>query len=330
MEQEFTKPFTIGVDLGGTKVEAALIDTKGQILSEKRYPTNPEKGPERIIIDLIEAINEFQNQAGQKALAVGIGAAGQVDKEGVVRSAPNLPFHNEPLQTRLEKELGLPVVVTNDVSAATYGEWRYGTGKGIDDLVVLFVGTGIGGGVVSGGQLLEGCNNTGGELGHITLVADGRSCRCPNRGCLEAYAGGWAIAERAQEAVSADPKKGERLKSLAGGVENITATTVGQACHEGDPLAKSLIEETGRYLAAGVVSIINAFNPCLLVLGGGVIEGLPELIPIVKEITKKRALEPNIEKLKIVKASLGGKAAIVGAAFLAQNKLSKIGGGSTI
>lgn len=330
MEQYITKPFTVGVDLGGTKVEVALIDAKGQVLFSNRYATNPEKGSDGIIADIIDSINKVQNQAEQKAAALGIGAAGQVDKEGVVRSAPNLPFHNEPLKMKLEKELGLPVVVTNDVSAATYGEWRYGTGKGIDDLVVLFVGTGIGGGVVSGGQLLEGCNNTGGELGHITLVADGRSCRCPNRGCLEAYAGGWAIAERAREAVFADPKKGERLKSLAGGVENITATTVGQAYHEDDPLAKSLIKETGRYLAAGVVSIINAFNPCLLVLGGGVIEGLPELIPIVEEITKKRALEPNIEKLKIVKASLGGKAAIVGAAFLAQNKLSKIGGGSTI
>jgi len=321
MEQYITKPFTIGVDLGGTKVEVGLIDAKGQVLASNRYSTKSEKGSDEIIADIIDSVKKVQNQAKQKAAAIGIGVAGQVDKKGVVRSAPNLPFYNEPLKTRFEKELRLPVVVTNDVRAATYGEWRYGAGKGIDDLVVLFVGTGIGGGVVSGGQLLEGCNNTGGELGHITLVADGRSCRCPNRGCLEAYAGGWAIAERTQEAVFVDPKKGERLKSLAGGVENITSTTAGQAYHDGDPMAKRLIEETGRYLAAGVVSIINAFNPCLLVLGGGVIEGLPELIPIVKKITKKRALETNIEKLKIVKASLGGKAVIVGAAFLAQNKL---------
>ncbi|MFQ5800995.1 MAG: ROK family protein, partial [Candidatus Hydrothermarchaeales archaeon] len=243
MGQGDIKPFTIGMDLGGTKVEAALIDTEGQILSEIRYPTNPDKGSDGIIADIIAAVNEFQDQAGEKVLAVGIGAAGQIDIAGVVRSAPNLPFHNEPLQTKLEKELGLPVVVTNDVRAATYGEWRYGSGKGIDDLVVLFVGTGIGGSVVSGGQLLEGCNNTVGELGHITLVAEGRRCRCPNQGCLEAYAGGWAIAQRAQEAVSANPENGGRLTSLAGGVENITAAAVSQACHEGDPLAKILVEE---------------------------------------------------------------------------------------
>ncbi|MFQ5975240.1 MAG: ROK family protein [Candidatus Hydrothermarchaeales archaeon] len=321
MEQDITKPFTIGMDLGGTKVEAGLIDAEGRILSEIRYPTNPDKGADGIVADIIDAVNRLQDQAGQKAGAVGIGAAGQIDSEGVVRSAPNLPFHNEPLQTRLEKELRLPVVVTNDVRAATYGEWRYGSGKGVDDLVVLFVGTGIGGGVVSGGHLLKGCNNTAGELGHITLVAEGRRCRCPNHGCLEAYAGGWAIAERAQEVVLSDPKKGERLKSLAGSVENITATTVSQAYHEGDPLAKKLVEKTGNYLASGVVGIVNAFNPCLLVLGGGVIEGLPELIPIVEAIIRKRALKPSVEKLKIVKAVLGVKAGVIGAAALAYNKV---------
>ncbi|MFQ5987783.1 MAG: ROK family protein, partial [Dehalococcoidia bacterium] len=189
------------------------------------------------------------------------------------------------------------------------------------DLVVLFVGTGIGGGVVSGGRILEGCNNTLGELGHVTLVADGRKCRCPNLGCLEAYAGGWAIAERAREAVSANPGEGEALMSLAGNVGNITAATVSQASRQNDPLAKRLVEETGQYLGAGVVGIVNAFNPCLLVLGGGVIEGLPELINMVEEVTRKCALKPNLEKLKIVKAALGGKAGVIGAAALARNKV---------
>jgi glucokinase len=323
MKQSAAKPLTIGVDLGGTKVDMALIDAHGQILSDNRYPTNPDKGSDAIVADLIDAVNKFQNQSGQGATALGIGVAGQIDAKGVVRCSPNLPFHDEPLQARLEEELGVPVMVTNDVNAVTYGEWRYGSGKGMNDLVVVFVGTGIGGGVISGGELLEGCNNTAGELGHTTIVVDGRKCRCPNVGCLEAYAGGWAIAERAKEAASDNSKEGEKLISLSGGIEKITAATVCRAYEEGDPLSKRLVEETGQYLAAGVVGIVNAFNPCLLVLGGGVIEGLPELIKIVENGVQKRALEPAVENLKIVKAGLGAKAGVIGAAALARNKIAE-------
>jgi glucokinase len=135
---------------------------------------------------------------------------------------------------------------------------------------------------------------------------------------LEAYAGGWAIAERAQEAAINEPKDGQYLKSLAGSVEEITAATVSQASHQGDQLARRLVEETGRYLAAGVVSIVNAFNPCRLVLGGGVIEGIPELVHIVEDIVRTRALGAAVEKLEIVKAALGGDAGVIGAAALAQ------------
>lgn len=323
MKQSAAKPLTIGMDLGGTKVSMALVDARGQILSDNRYPTNPDKGSEGIVADLIDAVNTFQEQSGQGAAALGIGVAGQIDSAGVVRCSPNLPFHDEPLQARLEEELGLPVLVTNDVNAVTYGEWRYGAGKGMDDLVVVFVGTGIGGGVVSGGRLIEGCNNTAGELGHTTIVTDGRKCRCPNVGCLEAYAGGWAIAERARESVSKSPSEGEKLTSLAGGIESITAATACKAYREGDPLSRRLVEETGQYLAAGVVGIVNAFNPCLLILGGGVVEGIPELVQIVEGVVQKYALKPAVENLKIVKAGLGAKAGVIGAATLARNKIAE-------
>ncbi|MEE8401551.1 MAG: ROK family protein, partial [Candidatus Hydrothermarchaeaceae archaeon] len=214
---------------------------------------------------------------------------------------------------------------TNDVRAATYGEWQHGSGKGVDDMVVIFVGTGIGGGVVSGGRILEGCYNTGGELGHTMLVSGGRKCRCPNRGCLEAYSGGWAIAERAKEAVSENPAQGETLKTLGGGTKNITAATVSQAYGEGDILAKRLVEETGKYLASGVVGIVNAFSPCLLAFGGGVIEGLPVLINAVEKTIRKRALTPGSEKLKVVKGELGVKAGVIGASEMARNRF---GGGA--
>ena len=322
MGQSVAEPFTLGVDIGGTKVEMALVDANGRILSVNRYPTRPEKGPEGIIADIIASVDECTEEKKHEPHALGVGVPGQVDFAGTVRFAPNLGWRNVPLRARLEEMLGLPVVVINDVRAATWGEWCYGSGRGVDDLVVLFVGTGIGGGVVSGGHMLAGCSNTLGELGHITIVAGGRRCRCPNRGCLEAYAGGWAIAERAQEVVRNDPREGQYLISIAGSVENITATTVSHAYCEEDPLARRLVEETGQHLAAGVVSIINAFNPSLLVLGGGVIEGVPELVHTVESIACERALKSAVENLKVVKATLGDRAGVVGAATIARKKIA--------
>ena len=320
----FKLPFSVGVDLGGTKVEMALVDSEGQILSENRYPTNPREGADSIISNLVESIKKVQKDAGQTASAIGVGAAGQIDTGGVVLSAPNLPFHNTPLKTCLEDELKIPVVVTNDVRAATFGEWKYGSGKDTDDLVVIFVGTGIGGGAVTGGRILKGYTNTAAELGHTTIVTNGRQCRCPNKGCLEAYAGGWAIAERARETVNDYPKNGKRLIEIAGGIAKITSQTVSQGYHEIDPLSVRIIEKTAKYLGSGLVGIVNSFNPCILVLGGGVIEGIPEFIPMVEDIVRKNALKSNTKNLKIEKADLGAKAGVIGAATLVQ----KIKGGS--
>jgi glucokinase len=318
------KPLAIGVDLGGTKVLAAIVDEGGNILAEERYPTHPEKGAEWLALEIIKNLEKLRSQVREDVVAIGVGAAGQVDSSGKILSAPNLPFSNEPLQKRIEEELGIPATVTNDVRASTYGEWRYGSGKGVDDLVVLFVGTGIGGGVVIGGRLLGGCSNTFGELGHITLVSNGRKCRCPNLGCIEAYAGGWAIAERTKQAVSENPNKGKAIFSTAGNIEDITSNDLREAFEDGDPLAKMLVDETGDYLGAGLVGIVNAFNPCVLVLGGGVIEGIPYLIQRTEKIIRKHSLKPSQDKLMVARASLGGKAGVVGAASLA---LKKVEGG---
>jgi glucokinase len=309
---------TIGVDLGGSKLKVGLVDRNGCVLSVCNIPIQSDKEQGRVIANILVGIDECLNKTNQMAKAVGIGVAAQVDLNGVVRCSPNLGWNNVPLRKEVEKQLGIPVVVTNDVRAATWGEWQYGSGRGIDDLAVVFVGTGIGGGVVTGGKLLAGCNNSGGELGHITIIYNGRKCHCPNSGCLEAYAGGWAIAERAQEALRAE-EEGHLLKILAGDVEKITAATVGQAYHEGDLLAQRLVEETGRYLAAGLVSIVNAFNPCRIVLGGGVVEGIPELVQMVKRFVPKRALEVAVEDLEIVRGALGSDAGVVGAAALARD-----------
>jgi len=317
------KPLTLGVDLGGTKVNVGLVDADGCLLSIHKSPIHASKEPERVIADMLTGVEVCLSKTGQEAKALGIGVAAQVDRKGVVCGSPNLGWRNVPLKKKLEKQLGLPVVVTNDVRAATWGEWRYGSGRGVDDLAVLFVGTGVGGGIITGGNLLSGCTNSGGELGHITIVYDGRKCRCPNNGCLEAYAGGWAIAERAQETIRTLSNEGRRLLALAGSINQVTAVTVSQAYREGNLLARLLVEGTGRYLAAGVVSVVNAFNPCLVVLGGGVIEGIPDLIQMVNDITRNMALAAAVEKLQIVKAALGGDAAVIGAAALAQDLVDK-------
>ncbi|MFZ7136872.1 MAG: ROK family protein [archaeon] len=318
MTSEVTEPITFGVDLGGTKANVVLVDACGQLLFSHKSLIPVSKEPDQVLKHVMNEMNECLNKTGYEASAFGLGVAAQVDSEGFVFGSPNLGWQNFSLTRKLESLIDLPVFVTNDVRAATWAEWRYGAGKSVDDLAVIFVGTGIGGGVVANGQLLSGCNNSGAELGHITLVYDGRKCRCPNKGCLEAYAGGWAIAERAQEAVKKNPENGKFLLSLAGAVQNITSATVAQAFHENDSLANLLVEETGQFLAAGAVSVVNGFNPCCLVFGGGVIEGIPELVDIVKRELPSRALKSAVTNLKIVKTKLGNNAGAIGAADLAQ------------
>ena len=317
MARKIREPLTMGVDLGGTKVKLVVLDATGQVLYEHKTLIQSDKKPKRIITNIVDFVNTILKQTGYEVKALGIGVAAQVDPTGVVYGSPNLGWRNIPLKQELEKQLSFPITITNDVRAAAWGEWCYGSGIGINDLVVLFVGTGIGGGVIVGGKILSGCYNSGGELGHMTLFFGGRKCRCPNRGCLEAYSGGWAIAKRAQEAILAAPMEGKYLISLSGVVEKVTAATVGRAYHDGDILARNLVEDTGLYLAAGAVSIVNAFNPCLLILGGGVIEGIPELLKMVEDVVPNTALEANAKKLKIKKAMLGDNAGAIGAAAIA-------------
>ncbi len=319
MLQKKDKRITLGVDLGGTKINVGLVDSNGELLFVHKSLIGASKEPGKVVNKVVSNVNVCLNETGLDAKAIGIGAAAQVNNEGVVTSSPNLGWCNFPLKKKLEKKLGLPVVVTNDVRAATWGEWHYGLGKGVNNLVVLFVGTGVGGGVISEGKILKGCTNSGGELGHMTIVSGGRKCKCPNKGCLEAYVGGWAIAERAQEAIQNLPAEGKPMLIMAGSLRLVNSVIVNEAYHQGDLLARLLLEETGRHLAAGIVSIVNAFNPCLLVLGGGVIESIPELVTIVKDMVPQMALETAVKNLKIMKTALGGDAAVIGAASLAQS-----------
>lgn len=316
----------LGVDLGATKSELALVSPAGQVLASRRRETDAEGGPERVVADLTAAARELLEEAPSPVVGVGVGVAGQVDgRSGVVRSTPNLAgWRDFPLAGALEEALDLPAAITNDVNVTALAEHAVGAGQGVDDLLVVFVGTGVGGGVITGGHLLEGAAGYGGEIGHITLVADGRPCHCPNRGCLEAYVGGWAIAERAREAVDEAPEAGKALLGLAGGRaggrDRITAATVGRAAEAGDPLARRLVEETGRYLGAGLVSLVHVFNPGRLILGGGVVEGMPDLAAAADDELRRRAMPVFLEELEIVPAGLGAEAGVVGAGLLAHRR----------
>jgi glucokinase len=323
MSSENDQHVTLGVDLGGTKLDTALVDASGSILSSHNRLLNDAKDPDSAVAAIIESVNICQRESGRRASALGLGVAGQIDKvNGVVRYSPNLPvWHDVPLRSRLEVALGIPVVLNNDVRMITWGEWRHGAGKGVNDLVCLFVGTGIGGGVVSHGHMLEGSCNTAGELGHLTVVAGGRKCHCPNDGCLEAYAGGWAIAERARDAVRANPQSGQALLALAGDINSISAITVSLAYRNNDPLAHRLVKDTTKYLAAGVVSIVHAFNPRLIILGGGVIDGLPDYVSLMETRVRAQALPTPLENLRISLAALGHHAGVIGAAALARSMI---------
>lgn len=322
MPDEFSRPrLSLGVDLGGTKILTALVDAEGRVVASDRDPTECAAGFDAVVASITAAARGcLAGARDARPIAMGIGVAGQVDaRSGDVVFAPNLGWRNAPLRTTLEAALGIPVVVSNDVRAAAWGEWGHGAAAGERDVAVLFIGTGVGGAVVAGGQMMYGCRNSAGELGHMTIVAGGRECRCRNRGCLEAYVSGWAVAKRAQEAVVQAPGRGAAMLAAAGGVmTHVTAATVTGAYRAGDPLAHELIEETAEYLAAGIVSIVNAFNPCVLVLGGGVVEHVPEYVGLVAPLVAQRALGTATEELSIVRAKLGNFAGVVGAAAMAR------------
>jgi len=309
----------IGVDLGGTKIEVALVDSRGSVKKRVREPTEAKKGYTVVKEHIITAVKQVLDKTGFLPGGIGVGIAGQVEMEtGAVLFAPNLHWTNRPLRSDLSDTLELPVAITNDVRAACWGEWLFGAGKGSNDLVAVFVGTGIGGGVIAGGRILSGCSNTFGEIGHIPVDLDGPKCHCGSWGCLEAIAGGWAIAQQAREAVGSGPHDGQALLRLAGGRrEAITAEMVVRALGEGDPLSKKIMDRASEALIAASVGIVNAFNPCRLILGGGVVEGYPKLIDLIREGVGRRALGAATQRLEVLKARLGNDAGVIGAAAFA-------------
>lgn len=312
----------VGVDLGATKTVAAVVDASGRLLHTERWATGAERNPEAVVADLLAHVERCRAATGTPPSSIGIGVAAQVGFDGVVRFAPNLRWREFPLGPRVADATGLPTRVLNDVRAATVGEWRHGAARGERFVVCLFLGTGLGGGAVTDGQLVTGASNAGGELGHLTVVHGGRRCTCGNAGCLEAYVGGWAIALRARELIAPGAEPGRAILQRAGSLEGVRAEHVTAAAADGDDLARSILTEVRDHLADGLVGIANAFNPRLIVAGGRVVDGTGRLFEEAFAMARPRMLPSVGEPIRCVRAALGESAVTVGAAAFARGEVA--------
>jgi len=320
--------YALGIDLGGTKMLAGVIDLEsGKVLSTVKHRSPADQGPEELTARLLEAAQEAIDGAkGARPEAIGVGAPGQIDREkGVLLSGPNLGrrMDNLPLRALLHKRFDLPVLLANDVEIGATGEGAFGAGKGHWDFMCVFVGTGIGGAIIRDGKPYRGATNTAGEVGHIVVDVGGRLCGCGGQGHLEAYASRSAIVRailgdlRAGRAsvLSRDIRDGGG-GDLPGGTA-FRSKAIARAVAEGDRLAIEAIEDASRYLSAGLASVVNFYNPPRIILGGGVIEAVDLYFESVARRVADQSLQATRGGTQIVRTVLGDNAGIVGAAVLA-------------
>jgi glucokinase len=319
------KVYALGIDLGGTKTLAAIVDvTTGEVISSERKRTRAEKGQEYVSQHVINlstaALESAKLPTGSKIIGIGIGAAGQIDrKNGVVLDAPNLGVKDMPMADILSKQFGKPAAVGNDVEVAALGEYIYGAGRGYSTFVVIFVGTGIGGGIVQNGHLYSGLTGTAGEIGHMTIQAGGRICPCGSRGCLEAYASRTSMTK----AIMAEIHHGrdsvlteEAELQMMEGETIIRSGILASALNRGDALVKEIVTESADFLGYGLASVMNFYNPECIILGGGVIEAIDLLFEQAVHRARITALADPGRKTKIIRAKLGDFSGVVGAACL--------------
>ena len=313
-----TAAIALGVDVGATKVRAGLVSARGVVVRRAPARMLRRLAPPDVLRAVNELVEPYLSDAAPRALAVGIAIAAQVDApRGRVLYAPNLRWSNVALAEPLARRWGVPVVVENDVRASAYAEWRIGAGRGCPQMVLFWGGTGLGGGVVADGRLLRGTRGAAGELGHLTVVTGGRKCSCPNRGCLEAYVGGWGIRARAIDAIRRSPASGQRLVEAAGGIRRVNARTVFEVAALGDPLASGIVRETREFLAAGAVTMVNAVNPSLVLLGGPIFSHWSGLPQFVQRAVRTRCQPPAARGVRVRRARLGEWSPVVGAALRA-------------
>jgi glucokinase len=296
--------YAIGVDLGGTNLRAAAIDRGGSLIAKISGETQLTAGRDHVIGDIVGNIVALRNQLGEAALVgVGIGVPGFIELgKGMIVGSHNLPgFDNFPVRDEISRLLGSPVILENDANAAALGEFWIGAGKDVDDLVLLTLGTGIGGGIISHGKILHGFVGMAGELGHITVVPNGNPCGCGNRGCLEKHASATAI---------------ETMAKLVALGDHLTARQVYDLAAQGNHLALRVFESMGSALGAGLASLINIFNFPLYLLSGGVLPAWDFFAPAMLTEIRTRSFTFRNTATRIEPAALGNEAGLYGAAYL--------------
>jgi len=310
----------IGVDVGGTKIAAGVVDDGGNVIDELRIetPATDVEATELAIVDLVARLRSKHDIAH-----VGVGAAGWVDAHrSVVYYAPNLAWRDEHLGEELTESCGIPVVIENDGNAAAWGEYRFGAGVGFEDVVCVTVGTGIGGGMVLGGSIYRGGFGIAAEFGHVRVVPDGLLCPCGNHGCWEQYASGRALVRTARELAAADPGRAETLLSLGDGTpQGIQGVHVTAAAEDGDTVASDAFEEVGRWLGQGLADLVAVLDPSCLIIGGGVSDA-GELILDPARAAYESAVTGRGHRpfAEVRLAEHAGNAGLVGAADLARSR----------
>jgi len=313
--------YRIGLDIGATKTKILLISPGGKIIRREKILTDSFGSPDPIIRRAADFIGKLIAEEGlrkRQILGVGCGCAGFMDTEtGYIDISPNLKWFGVQFGKKFGKRLGMKIRMVNDVNAAAWGEFVYGAGKGkgLRHLVAVFPGSGIGGGIVCNGKLVEGATGTAGEVGHLIFRENGLLCDCGRRGCHEAYAGGMPMENRMRKLVRAG--KAKLVKEMVkGDLGRINTRTIADAARRGDPDAKLVWKEAVASLCVLCANLVSVFNPEVLVLGGGVIEGNPVLLPTIRHYVKTHAVEYSGRAVQVVKSNLGGDAIALGAAAM--------------
>lgn len=312
----------IGIDVGGTNVKIALVDSDGKIGYSNTIPTRAEMGYEYTINNMKQAIRDLLTEtklSSKDIEGIGFGLPGQVDfKSGIVRLITNIPGWVEiPLAKMIEDEFHIPTRIDNDVRCAALGELNFGAGKGCENLICITVGTGIGSGLIVNGKLVRGASNAAGEIGHIKLqMHDGPICGCGDTGCLEAFASGPSIVAMAEDYIRGG--KSTKFREMANG-KDITPFIVAEAAKAGDAVAKRIFTIMGEYIGIGMASVVNLLNPEKIIVGGGVADAGDILMTPLKETLKKRAMKIAGETVEVVPAQLGNTAGVIGASLLIES-----------
>ena len=315
--------YRIGVDLGGTNIAVGLINEEMEIISRSNTKTNIPRPAQEIFADIVKCAKDVVAKAGiemSEVASIGIGTPGSCDKKnGVILYANNLYFDNVPAAELVNKELpGIPVYIENDANCAALGEALAGSGKGKKSFIAVTLGTGVGSGIVLDGQVLTGCNDAGGELGHMTIKFDGEPCNCGRIGCWERYASATALVNQTKAAML-EHKDSVMWQLASGDINNAGGRTAFDAMRIGDKWGTEVVDNYIRYIAVGTTNIVNIFQPEMICFGGGICnEGETLLAPIREHVARERYSKKQEVQTEICRATLGNDAGIIGAACLSE------------